>query len=182
MRPCRKYKERIALSLIEGELSGELRQHVSECAECAAYAEELKRVCSAHRGRAAELSEVEAPMRLRARVRDAIVRRDYDSCCRFEVRPFLRRLLQVAGGAAAAAIIVALIVRFSSSEPKTEPVMGEAPKPGITEEAGLNGPTLAAYRSHLTRSVEELEASLREHDAITAGEVLKVSSATDDLQ
>jgi len=182
MKPCQKYRERVAFSLVEGELGSELRQHIAECAECAAYADELRRVCSAHRERAAELPEAEAPMRLNARLKDAITRADEGSCCGIEIGASLRRLLQGAGAAAAAAIIVAFVVRFSSGEPKTAPAVAEVPKPDLREGARLSGPTLAAYRRRLTRSVEELEASLREHDVVTAGEVLKVSSATDNLQ
>ncbi len=182
MKPCQKYKERIAFSLVEGELGSELRQHIAECAECAAYADELRRVCSAHRERAAERPEVEVPMRLNARVRDAIRGSDYGACCGIEVRASLLRWLQGTSIAAVAAVAVALLVRFSSSEPKTAPAVAEVPKPDLREGARLNGPTLAAYRRRLTRSVEELEASLREHDAVTAGEVLKVSSAIDNLQ
>jgi hypothetical protein len=181
MRPCRKYKEPIALSLVEGALGDDLKQHISECAECAGYAEELKRVCSEHRERATQLPEVEAPMRLRARVRDAIVRGEYDSCCGFEIGVSLRRLLQGAG-VAATATVVALVVRFSSGEPPITPTVTEVPAPGLSEEARLNEPTLAAYHRRLARSVEELEASLKEHGAVTGGELLKVSSLSEHLQ
>lgn len=181
MRPCRKYKESLALSLVEGGLTGELKQHISECTECAAYAEELKRVCSDHRERATELPEVEAPMRLRARVRDAIVRGEYDSCCGFEIRAS-RWLIQSAGIAAAAAIVVALVLRPSSNESQITPTVAKAPSPGLSEEARLSEPTLAAYHRRLARSVEELEASLKEHGAVTGGELLKVSSVSEHLQ
>jgi hypothetical protein len=168
MRPCRKYKEPIALSLVEGALGDDLKQHISECAECAGYAEELKRVCSEHRERATQLPEVEAPMRLRA-------------CCGFEIGVSLRRLLQGAG-VAATATVVALVVRFSSGEPPITPTVTEVPAPGLSEEARLNEPTLAAYHRRLARSVEELEASLKEHGAVTGGELLKVSSLSEHLQ
>src|SRR5688572_9159460 len=119
MNPCQKYKERIALALVEGEPGRELKQHISTCAACAAYAEELKRVCSEHRQRATELPELEAPLRLNARVRDAITQGG--SCCGLEIS--LRRLLQGAGIAAAAAVVIALLMRLAPSEPTSTPAV-----------------------------------------------------------
>jgi len=179
MKPCREYKERIALAVLEGERRSELRQHLQNCVACRAYAEEMERVCSEHSQRAAALPEIEAPRRLNARVRDAITRSEGSLCCGIEIRASLRRLLQAMGIAAAAAIIVVMLMQRSSREPTSSPPMAEATTPGVSETTRLAEPTFAAYHHRLARSVEELEASLKEYGVASDGEVLKASSAID---
>ena len=177
MKPCRKYKKEIALAALEGEPGPELRQHLRDCEACRGYAEEVERVCGEHNQRAADFSEAEAPTRLNARVRDAITREEAGLCCGVESRASLRRLLRGIGVAAAAAIIVVMIMRLSSREPTSSPALAEAAAPGVRETTRLDEPTLAAYHQRLARSVEELEASLRDYGPVGDGEVLKVSSA-----
>jgi hypothetical protein len=46
----------------------------------------------------------------------------------------------------------------------------------------LSEPTLAAYRQRLARSVEELEASLKDYGTANGGELLRVSSASKSLR
>jgi anti-sigma factor RsiW len=179
MKPCREYKERIALAVLEGERRSELSQHLENCATCRAYAEEMERVCGEHSQRAAALPEIEAPRRLNAHVRDAITPSEGSLCCGIEIGVSLRRLLQGMGIAAAAAIIVVMLMRRSSSEPTSSPAITEAATPGVSETTRLAEPTFAAYHRRLARSVEELEASLRDHVPVSGGEVLKVSSAMD---
>src|SRR5688572_24187199 len=150
MKPCTEYKEWIALAVLEGE----------------------------HSQRAAALPEIEAPTRLNARVRDAISR-EASLCCGIEIRASLRRLLQGMGIAAAAAIIVVMLVQLSARKPTSLPPTAKAPTPGVSETTSLAEPTFAAYHHRLTRSVEELEASLADYGAVSGGEVLKASSAID---
>jgi anti-sigma factor RsiW len=179
MKPCREYKEWIALAVLEGERCSELKQHLQGCVACRAYAEEMERVCGEHTQRAAALPEIEAPTRLNARVRDAITRNEGGLCCGVEIRASSRRLLQVMGLAAAAAIIVVMLMQLSSRPLTTSPAVAEATTPGVSETTRLTEPTFAAYRKRLARSVEELEASLRDYGVASDGEVLKVSSAID---
>jgi predicted anti-sigma-YlaC factor YlaD len=176
MKPCREYKERIALAVLEDE--PELRQHLQNCVACRAYAEEMERVCSEHSQRAAALPDIEAPRRLNARVREAITRSEGSLCC-IGIRASLRRLLQGMGIAAAAAIIVVTLMQLSSREPTSSPAMAEATTPRVSEETRLAEPTFAAYHHRLARSVEELEASLGDHGVASDWEVLKASSAMD---
>lgn len=179
MKLCRKYKERIALAIVEGDPRSDLRHHLESCAACRAYAEEMESVCGEHGQRAAALPEVEAPARLNARVRDAITRSEGSLCCGIEIRVSLRRLLQAMGIAAGAAIIVGMLVQLSSPEPTSSPAMAEATTPRMSEATRSAEPTLAAYHHRLARSVEELEASLRDYGVASDGEVLKASSAID---
>jgi len=179
MKPCGEYKEWIALAVLEGEWGSELRQHLQGCAACRAYAEEMGKVCGEHNQRAVALPEIEAPRRLNARVRDAITRTEGSLCCGIEIGVSLRRLLQALGIAAAAAIVVLVLMERPFREPTSSPALAEAAMPGVGETAGLAEPTFAAYHDRLARSVEELEASLRDYGAGSAGEVLKVSSAID---
>src|SRR5688500_17455366 len=114
MKPCRKYKEQIALSIFESELDGRPRpqhlstqpgnsrtaagedarapqaelllQHLSECVACREYAEHMRQVYRDHSQRAAALPEIEAPARLHGRVRDSITRHEGVACCGIEVR------------------------------------------------------------------------------------------------
>jgi len=83
------------------------------------------------------------------------------------------------GIAAAAAIIVVMLMQRSSREPTSSPPMAEATTPGVSETTRLAEPTFAAYHHRLARSVEELEASLKEYGVASDGEVLKASSAID---
>jgi len=83
------------------------------------------------------------------------------------------------GIAAAAAIIVVMLLQRSSREPTSSPAIAEAPTPRLSETTRLAEPTFAAYHHRLARSVEELEASLRDYGVASDGEVLKVSSAID---
>jgi predicted anti-sigma-YlaC factor YlaD len=179
MKLCRKYKEQIALAVLEGERSSELSQHLENCAACRAYAEEIERVCGEHSQRAAALPEIEAPRRLNARVRDEITRSEGSLCCGIEIGVSLRRLLQAMGIAAAAAIIVVTLMQLSSREPTSSPAIAEATTPGVSETTTLAEPTFAAYHHRLARSVEELEATLRDYGVASDGEVLKASSAID---
>ena len=180
MKPCREYKERVALAVLNREPGSELRQHLENCAACRAYAEEMERVCGEHSQRATALPEIEAPRRLNARVRDEIIRREGGLCCGIEIGASLRRLLQGMGIAAAAAIILLMLMQLSARKPTSSPAIAEATTPGVGETTRLAEPTFAAYHHRLARSVEELEASLRDHGAAASdGEVLKVSSAID---
>jgi anti-sigma factor RsiW len=177
MKPCREYKERIALGVLEGERRGELREHLQNCVACRAYAEEMERVCGEHSQRAAALSEIEAPRRMNGRVRDAITQSENSLCCGIEIRPSLRRLLQGMGIAAAAAIIAVMLMQGFSRKPTKAPAMVEATTPHASETTRSAEPTFAAYHHRLARSVEELEASFRDHGVASDGEMLKASSA-----
>ena len=179
MKPCREYKEWIALAVLEGERCSELREHVQNCVACRAYAEEMERVCGEHSQRAAALPDVEAPRRLNARVREAITRNQGGLCCGIEIGASLRRLLQGMGIAAAAAIILLMLVQFSARKPTSSPAIAEATTSSVSETTRLAEPTFAAYHRRLARSVEELEASLRDYGVASDGELLKVSSASD---
>lgn len=174
MKACQKYKEEIALAIVNDQVD----RHVSECAACAAYAKEVKRIYGEHRDRAEALPEIEAPARLHARVRDSITRYEGVSCCGIEVRASLRRLLQGLGVAATAAIIVVVVLQFAPRKPSPTPAIVEVTKP---EAPAIGEPTFAAYHNRLSRSVEEFEASLKDHGALNGGEVLKVSSASENL-
>jgi len=173
MKPCRQYKKQIALAIVDDEVD----RHVSECAACAVYAKEVERIYGEHRERAEALPEIEAPARLHGRVRDSITRHEGEACCGIEVRASLRRLLQGLGVAATAAIILVVVLQLAPRKPVPAPAIVEVAKP---EAPAISEPTFAAYHNRLSRSVEELEASLKEHGALNGGEVLKVSSASEN--
>lgn len=174
MKPCRKYKEQIALAIVDDEVD----RHVLECAACAAYAKEVQRIYGEHSERAEALPEIEAPARLHGRVRDSITRHGGVACCGIEVRASLRRLLQGFGVTAAAAITLLVVFRLAPRKPLPAPAIVEVAKP---EAPAIGEPTFAAYHNRLSRSVEEFEASLRDYGALNGGEVLKVSSASENL-
>lgn len=174
MRPCREYRERIALAVVDGDLGEDLKRHTQNCPACAAYAEELKRLCEEHQNRARSLPEPDAPPCLHARLAEAI--RGRDVCCGVEVRASLRRLLQGLGLAATAVIIGVVAVNLAGRRPPSPLVVTEVTTPEMRPE-----PTFAAYHNRLARSVEEFEASLRDHGAVGGGDVLKVSSAAENL-
>jgi hypothetical protein len=83
------------------------------------------------------------------------------------------------GIAAAAAIILLILTQLSARKPTSSPAISEATTPGGGETTSLAEPTFAAYHHRLTRSVEELEESLRDYGVVSGGEVLKASSAID---
>jgi hypothetical protein len=178
MKPCGEYKERIALAIVEDRLTEELQKHVSRCAVCRAYAEEVREICGEHANRAEALPEIEAPRRMRARVREAIFE-DTSDWLGLPVRA-LRRLLQGFGIAAAATIIIAVWMHRSPPSTVLPPNTTEITK---TEGAltKLREPTLATYHNRLARSVEELEASLQAAPMVNGGELLKVSSGINGL-
>jgi hypothetical protein len=83
------------------------------------------------------------------------------------------------GIAVAAAIMVVMFMQRSSREPTGSPAIAEATTPSRGETTSLDEPTFAAYHHRLARSVEELEASLKDYGVASDGEVLKASSAID---
>ena len=170
MKPCQKYKERIALAIMDDQVD----RHVSECAACAAYAKEVKRIYGEHRARAEALLEIEAPERLHARVRDSITLHECVACCGIDAS--LRRLLQGLGVAATAVIILALVLNRAPHDAEPASAAVAVTKPDLIGE-----PTFAAYHNRLSRSVEEFEASLKDHGSLNASEVLKISSASQHL-
>jgi hypothetical protein len=185
MKPCRKYRQQIALAIVDDEVD----RHVSECATCAAYAKEVERIYGEHRERAEALPEAEAPARLHARVREAIClfggASSVEPLTFFSKRIFgarrsspLRKLLQGLGVAAAGAITLLAVLQLAPRKPVPAPAIVEVTKPEVPPIAE---PTFAAYHNRLSRSVEEFEASLKDHGALNGGEVLKVSSASENL-
>jgi hypothetical protein len=180
MKPCRKYKEQIAVAIVAGDLNGDLRRHVENCAACQAYAEETRKICAEHSRRATALPEAEVPVRLHGRVRSAIAGHETMPCCGMEIRASLRRLLQSLGIAATAAIVIAIWIQRTPPPTDLRPRTAEVKTRG-SEITKLSEPTFAAYHHRLARSVEELEASLLAAPVVPGGELLKVSSAINNL-
>lgn len=166
MNPCRQFKQRIALSTVEGETDAALQQHLIECASCRTYAEEIRSVCVDHDRRASQLPKVDAPFRLRANLRAAL-----------GVERRISWLLPTAA-AAAAAFVVALYLH-SRPAPSHPAVVTKPPQHVVTNPE----PSYAAYRNHLSRSTEELEGALSRFDAPAgaSNEVLTVSSWPGEL-
>jgi hypothetical protein len=69
-------------------------------------------------------------------------------------------------------------LQLAPRKPVPAPAIVEVTKPEVPPIAE---PTFAAYHNRLSRSVEEFEASLKDHGALNGGEVLKVSSASENL-
>src|SRR5688572_2610436 len=160
MKPCRQFKERIALSIAEAQTDAAIEKHLLRCPACRAYAEEMRVVCAEHTDRAFRLPSHDAPVRLRGKIRAAL---DGTGRRWGWIRP-------VAAGALAA-VIVGWYLHWRSS-PEPVPVVA-APVP----QAELPDPSYALYRNHLSRSAEELEAALSRHDtAAPSDELFAISS------
>jgi hypothetical protein len=161
MKPCRPFKKRIALSIVERQNDAEVEQHLAHCAACRAYAEEIHAVCADHTNRVADLPDHDAPVWLHGKVRAALdgSRRRWSWA-----HP-------VAAGALAALVMVLYLHRRPSPKP-TAAVTVAVPRPQVLE------PSYAAYRHHLSRSAEELEAALSRDDTGVgaAAEVFTVST------
>ena len=167
------------MAIVAGDVSGDLKHHVENCTACRAYANEMQEVCGEHQRRAEALPEVEITRGVQARVREAIRGAVEGSCCGMEISASLRRLLQGLGVAAAATIVIAIWIQRSPAP--LPPTTAEVTQRGGSEIAKLSEPTFAAYHRRLARSVEELEASLQAAPAVNGGEMLKVSSAINNL-
>src|SRR5215208_1003812 len=72
MKSCPHFRQRIALSMVEGQNDAAIQEHVVECAACRVYAEEIRAVCADHTHRAAHLPQYDAPLRLHGRIRTGL--------------------------------------------------------------------------------------------------------------
>ena len=167
MKPCCQFKERIVLSVVEGTNDATVVEHTSQCAACRAYAEEIRAVCTDHAQRASQLPEIDAPFRLHGKLRTALQEKGRSWSW---IRPI------AAGAVATLAFILCLHWRPS---PKVNRVVTVPPP----REIKVTEPSYAAYRSHLSRSAEELEAALSRYDAPGQGDnqVLKASSRSREI-
>jgi hypothetical protein len=167
MKPCREFKQRIALSIVEGQNDDAMEEHLLRCTGCRTYAEEIRAVCGDHVHRAAHLPASEAPLRLHGKIRAALP----DNPRRWN---WAR---SVAAGALAA-LTIALYL-FWRPAPKPAPIAIMPPP-----QTQLTEPSYVAYRHRLSRSAEELEAALSREDigATSPAELLTVSSRVGVLQ
>jgi predicted anti-sigma-YlaC factor YlaD len=167
MKSCRHFRQRIALSMVEGLNDPAIQEHLTHCAACRAYAEEIRAVCADHTHRAAQLPQYDAPLRLHGRIRAELPgdRRRWSW-----VRPILAGAL--------AALIIGLYLHWRPSPTPTPVVITPSPQPQLTE------PSYAVYRNHLSRSAEELDAALSSYapGATGTSELLTVSSRGAALQ
>jgi hypothetical protein len=167
MKPCRSFKKRIALSIVEGKNDPAIHEHLAQCSACRTYAEQLRLICAEHANRATNLPPDNAPMRLHGKIRAALD----DTGRRWDwIRPV------AAGGLAA--LVVGLYLHGRPS-PKPIPVVTMPSPPRQLTELSY-----AAYRHHLSRSAEELEAELSRQDTGGGGgdELFAVSSRASALQ
>src|SRR5215207_6441559 len=72
MKPCRSFKKRIALSIVEGQTDAATQEHLAQCAACRTYAQEIGAVWAEHANRAAQLPQRDAPLRLQGKIRAAL--------------------------------------------------------------------------------------------------------------
>jgi hypothetical protein len=167
MKPCRPFKKRIALWAVEGQNDAAVEKHLAQCTACRAYADEIRVVCAEHANRAAQLPQHDAPLRLHGKIRAAL---DATGRRWSWIRP-------VAAGALAA-LVVSLYLHGRPS-PKPIPVVTMPSPPRQLAE-----PSYAAYRYHLTRSAEELDAALSRQDTGSRGSdrLLAISSRASALQ
>jgi hypothetical protein len=167
MKPCRPFKKRIALSILEGQNDAAIQDHLAQCAACRAYAEEIRVICAEHAERATHLPEEDAPLRLHGKIRAAL---DAPRGRRNWFRPV-----------AAGAVAVLTIGLYLHWRPSPKPMPGVA-TPSSPRQ--LSEPSYAAYRNHLSRSTEELEAALSRQDtgAGAGDQLLAVSSRASVLQ
>jgi hypothetical protein len=167
MKPCRQFKERIALSIAEGTDDAAVVEHTSQCAACRAYRNEIQAVVTEHAKRAGQLPEIDAPLRLHGRLRTALQEKERSWTW---IRPV------AAGALATLAVILYLHWRPATQENRVATVP-------LPQEIKVTEPSYAAYRSRLSRSAEELEAALSRCDAPGPGDnqVLKASSRSREL-
>jgi hypothetical protein len=167
MKPCRQFKERIALSIAEGTDDATVVEHISHCAACHAYAQEIRAVCTRHAQRASELPEIDAPLRLNGKLRAALQ----------DKGPSWTWIRPIAAGALATLVFVLYL--YWRPAPKENRIVTVPPPRDIK----VTEPSYAAYRSRLSRSAEELEAALSRYDAPGQGDnqILKASSRSREL-
>jgi hypothetical protein len=167
MKPCRQFKERIALSIAEAKSDAALQEHLRECAACRAYAEEIRAVCGDHAQRASQLPEIDAPLRLHGKLRDALQEKGRSWTW---IRP-------IATGALAT---LAFFLYLHWRPPPKENQVVTVPR---RREIKVTEPSYAAYRHRLSHSADELEAALSRYDAPGQGDnqMLKASSRSREL-
>jgi hypothetical protein len=171
MQPCRKFKERIALSIVDGQNDGAIEDHLLHCAACRQYANELRAICADHAQRAANLPQNDAPAHLHGKIRASVAG---------DSRPCWRWARPVTAGALAA-LAIGLYLHWRPL-PKPTPHAPHTVTPSPSRQ--LAEPSYAAYRQSLTRSAEELEAALsrQETGPGSPNELLTVSSRRSSLQ